>query len=70
VYSSLLSIIFSFCFILTGYFSKNKYSVLAAVRACLLVANLEIFLGLMTLNLVLVVESFNFSVFVVYQETV
>jgi len=65
----LLSIIFSFCVILTGYFSKNKYSVLGAIRACLLVANLEIFLGLMILNLVLLVESFNFSVFVLYQET-
>lgn len=69
VYASLLSIIFSFCIILTGYFSKNKYSVLAAVRACILVANLEIFLGLMFLNLVLIVESFHFSVFVLYQET-
>lgn len=69
VYASLLSIIFSFCVILTGYFSKNKYSVLAAVRSCLLVSNLEIFLGLMILNLVLIVESFNFSVFVAYQES-
>lgn len=70
VYSSILSILFSFCVILTGYFSKNKYSVLASIRSCLLVANLEIFLGLMTLNLVLLVESFNFSVFVVYQESI
>ena len=70
VYSSILSILFSFCVILTGYFSKNKYSVLASIRACLLVANLEIFLGLMTLNLVLLLESFNFSVFVVYQESI
>jgi len=43
---------------------------LASIRACLLVANLEIFLGLMTLNLVLLVESFYFSVFVVYQESI
>lgn len=68
VYASLLSIIFSFCIIFTGYFSKNKYSVLASVRACLLVANIEIFLGLMFLNLVLISESFNFSTFVLIQE--
>jgi NADH-quinone oxidoreductase subunit H len=68
VYASLLSIIFSFCVILTGYFSKNKYSVLASVRACLLVANIEIFLGLMFLNLIIISESFNFSAFVLIQE--
>lgn len=68
VYASLLSLVFSFCVILTGYFSKNKYSVLAAVRACLLVSNLEIFLGLLVLNMVFVAESFNFSVFVILQE--
>jgi NADH:ubiquinone oxidoreductase subunit H len=70
VYASLLSIVFSFCVILTGYFSKNKYAVLASVRACLLVLNLELFLGLMLLNIVFVTQSFNFSVFVVYQESI
>ena len=60
--------VFSFCVILTGYFSKNKYSVLASVRACLLVSNLEIFLGLLVLNSILISESFNFSVFVTLQE--
>jgi len=68
VYASLLSLVFSFCVILTGYFSKNKYSILAAVRACLLVSNLELFLGLLILNVVFVSESFNFSVFVALQE--
>jgi len=68
VYASLLSLLFSFCVILTGYFSKNKYSVLASVRACLLVSNLEIFLGLLILNVLFVAESFNFSSFVVIQE--
>jgi NADH-quinone oxidoreductase subunit H len=58
----------SFCVILTGFFSKNKYAVLASIRACLLVANLEIFLGLMFLNLVLFSESFNFSAFIILQE--
>lgn len=69
VYASLLSLIFSFCVILTGYFSRNKYSVLASVRACLLVSNLEIFLGLLVINSALVAESFNFSVFVTLQES-
>jgi len=68
VYASLLSMIFSFCVILTGYFSKNKYSVLASVRACLLVSNLEIFLGLLIINVVFFGESFNFSSFVELQE--
>ncbi len=68
VYASLLSLLFSFCVILTGFFSKNKYAVLASIRACLLVANLEIFLGLMFLNLVLFSESFNFSAFIILQE--
>lgn len=70
VYASLLSIIFSFCIVLTGFFSRNKYAMLASVRTVLLVLNLEIFLGLIILNLVLVTESFNFSVFVLYQEVI
>ena len=70
VYATILSIVFSFCVILTGYFSKNKYAVLASVRACILVLNLEIFLGLLVINLVFLSESFNFSVFVILQETI
>ncbi len=70
VYASLLSIVFSFCIILTGYFSRNKYAMLASVRTILLVLNLEIFLGLLILNLVLVTESFNFTTFVLFQETI
>jgi NADH:ubiquinone oxidoreductase subunit H len=53
---------------LTGYFSKSKYAFMASVRAALLMLNLEIFLGLMFLNLVFFVESFCFSVFVIYQQ--
>jgi len=70
VYATLLSILFSFCVILTGYFSKNKYAVMASVRAGLLVLNLEIFLGLLVINTVFIAESFNFTVFVIYQETI
>lgn len=68
VYASLLSILFSFCILLTGYFSKNKYAMMGSLRCAMLVLNLELFLGLFILNLVLVTESFCFSVFVVYQE--
>lgn len=70
VYASLLSVIFSYCIILTGYFSKNKYAVMASVRCMLLVLNLEVFLGLMILNLVLIVETFNFNAFSIYQEVI
>jgi len=70
VYGSLLSVIFSYCIILTGYFSKNKYAIMASVRCMLLVLNLEVFLGLMVLNVVLLVETFNFNAFSVYQEVV
>lgn len=68
VYASLLSVLFSFCIVLTGYFSRNKYAMLASVRAALLVLNLELFLGLLILNMVLFTESFCLSVFVIYQE--
>jgi len=43
---------------------------LASIRTVLLVLNLEVFLGLLILNLVLITESFNFTVFVLFQETV
>lgn len=68
VYASLLSVLFGLCIILAGYFSKNKYAVLAAVRCALLMLNLEILLGLLMLNVVLFGESFTFSVYVTYQE--
>lgn len=68
VYVALLSMLFSLCIILTGYFSKNKYAMLAAIRSCLLVLNLELFMGLMILNLLLIGESFSFFAFNPYQE--
>jgi NADH:ubiquinone oxidoreductase subunit H len=58
------------CIILTGYFSKNKYAVLASVRAGVLMLNLEIFLGLLLLNVVVFGESFSFGIYVTYQEAV
>jgi NADH:ubiquinone oxidoreductase subunit H len=55
---------------MTGYFSKSKYAFLASIRAAILLLNIEIFLGLLVLNLIFITESFCFSVFVVYQETI
>jgi len=56
------------CVILTGYFSKNKYAMLAAIRTGIGMLNLELFLGLMILNVVLISESFSFLPLVIYQE--
>jgi NADH-quinone oxidoreductase subunit H len=68
VYASLLSVLFGLCVMLTGYFSKNKYAVLAAVRAGILMLNLEIFLNLLFLNIAFLGESFCFKAYVYYQE--
>jgi len=68
IYVSLFSVLFGMCVILTGYFSKNKYAMLAAVRTGIGMLNLELFLGLMILNIILLSESFSFMPIVVYQE--
>jgi NADH:ubiquinone oxidoreductase subunit H len=68
VYVSLFSVLFGICVLLTGFFSRNKYAVLAAVRSGIGMLNLELFLGLMILNLVIVSESFSFFPIVIYQE--
>lgn len=68
VYVSLFSVLFGMCVILTGYFSKNKYAMLAAVRTGIGMLNLELFLGLMILNVIFLSESFSFLPLVIYQE--
>jgi NADH-quinone oxidoreductase subunit H len=68
IYISLFSVMFGICVMLTGFFSKNKYAMLAAVRTGIGMLNLEIFLGLMLLNIVFVGESFSFLPLVVLQE--
>lgn len=68
VFASLFSALFTLCIILTGYFSKNKYAMLGAIRAGIGMLNLELFLGLMFLNIVLISESFSFLNVVTYQE--
>nr|YP_010411983.1 NADH dehydrogenase subunit 1 [Tetrahymena rostrata]QBI37951.1 NADH dehydrogenase subunit 1 [Tetrahymena rostrata]URP31143.1 NADH dehydrogenase subunit 1 [Tetrahymena rostrata] len=70
VYATLLSILFSYCIMLTGYFSKSKYAFMASIRCAVLMLNIEIFLGLLVINLVFITESFCFSVFVIYQEII
>ena len=69
VFISLFSVMFGICILLTGFFSKNKYAMLAAVRNGIGMLNLEIFLGLLILNVVFVSESFSFLPVVIYQET-
>lgn len=70
VYATILSILFSYCIMLTGYFSKSKYAFMASVRCAILMLNIEIFLGLLVINLIFITESFCFSVFVIYQEII
>lgn len=69
IFISLFSVLFGICILLTGYFSKNKYAMLAAVRNGIGMLNLEIFLGLLILNVVFVNESFSFLPIVIYQES-
>jgi NADH-quinone oxidoreductase subunit H len=69
IFISLFSVMFGICILLTGFFSKNKYAMLAAVRNGIGMLNLEIFLGLLILNVVFVNESFSFLPIVVYQES-
>jgi len=68
VYATILSILFGYCIILTGYFSKSKYAFMASVRCGILMLNIEVFLGLLFINLIFLTESFCFAVFVIYQE--
>ena len=56
-----MSILFSTTIIFTGVFSRNKYSVLSAIRCCCMVLNLEIFLGFFFLFIIMYSESFSFS---------
>lgn len=70
VYVSLFSVLFSFCVILTGYFSRNKYAMMGAIRSCILTLNLELFMGLLIVNITLYTESFSFLPAVVIQEVV
>ena len=41
VYATILSILFGYCIMLTGYFSKSKYAFMASVRCGILMLNIE-----------------------------
>jgi len=60
--------LFTFCIILTGFFSRNKYALLAGIRAGLGMLNLELFLGLFFLSLIVLGESFSILTYVNFQE--
>ena len=68
VYASVLSLIFGYCIMLTGYFSRSKYAFMSSIRTGLAMLNLELFLGLFLLTLVSLSESFSFVNFVFYQQ--
>lgn len=68
VFATLLSMVFSFCIVMVGYFSKNKYAIMASIRCGVLTLNLEILLGLMIMSLVLLSGSFSLTCFVHLQE--
>jgi len=68
VYANILSLLFGFCIILSGYFSKSKYALLASVRCAVLMINLELILGLLIFNIVILSESFSFATFSIIQE--
>lgn len=61
VYAALMSSCFSICIVLTGIFSRNKYSILASVRCCCMALNLEILFGFLILYITAASESFSFS---------
>ena len=68
VYASILSLLFGYCIMLTGYVSRNRYAFLASIRCCILMLNLELFLGLLIINCVITTESFSFASFISIQE--
>jgi len=68
MFISIFSVLFGLFVILTGYFSKNKYAMLASIRAGLGLLNLEIFLGLLLLHVVVLNGSVSFMDIVNKQE--
>jgi len=64
----LISFCFNFCIILTGYYSKNKFAIISAIRSCIIFINIELLLGFFFFSFILFVESFSFNVFVIFQE--
>ena len=70
IWSILFSSLFSIFIILTGFFTKNKYALMASIRCVILTLNLEIMLGLFFLITTLYAESLTFSTYVSIQESI
>lgn len=68
VFLGILSSFIGFFTILTGVYSSNKYALMAALRTILMIFCLELLLGLLFLNLVLIINSFNFSFLLILQQ--
>jgi len=65
----ILSALFSLAIVLTGYFSKNKYALLAALRSLLLMINLELLFGIFLLIILFFSKSMSILMFNYLQET-
>ena len=64
---AVFSIMFTYSIVLVGIFSKNKYSLLASIRGCLMVFNLEILIGIFIMYLLCISESLSINLLVNYQ---
>jgi NADH-quinone oxidoreductase subunit H len=58
---AILSFLTTLNIIFTGYFSKNKYAVIASIRASMGLIHLELFMGLYFLFILILSKSFNFN---------
>jgi NADH-quinone oxidoreductase subunit H len=64
---AIISFLTTLNIIFTGYFSKNKYAIIASVRASMGLIHLELFMGLYFLFIFLIGKSFNFNYIVLKQ---
>lgn len=56
--------------IFTGYFSKNKYAILAAIRASMGLIHVELFMGLYFLFIFLINQTLNFNIIINQQKLI
>ena len=67
LFMGILSLIFSLLLFLVGWVSKNKYAILSSNRVLVVMLNLEIFLNLFLIALLVLYESFSFFQIVSFQ---
>jgi NADH:ubiquinone oxidoreductase subunit H len=65
---AILFILFSFSIILIGFFSRNKYGLIAAIGGSVLVISLDAVMGILVLNTAVIYYSFCLTVFFVSQD--